>query len=77
MFRCFSSYRGWLVLGLAVMAGSYFAIWHGAHVAALLPFLIVLACPLMHLLGHGGHGHHPKHTQSPVSSDRHSSSEGS
>jgi hypothetical protein len=29
---------------------------HNAHLVQLLPFLILLACPLMHLFGHDGHG---------------------
>lgn len=76
MFKCFSSYRGWLILGLAALVGGYLAIWHGTHVAALLPFFIVLACPLMHLFGHSGHGQHTKHSQSSLSSDTHSSTKG-
>ena len=58
MFRCFRSYRGWAALTLAIVIGGYLAIWHGTHVAAVLPFLVILACPLMHMFMHGGHGHH-------------------
>ena len=49
----------WLLwIGLAAAVGwLYFK--HGEHLVQLLPFLIVLACPLMHLFhGHGGHGGH-------------------
>jgi hypothetical protein len=32
---------------------------HLAHVTQAIPFLFLLACPLMHLFhGHGHHGHH-------------------
>jgi hypothetical protein len=34
---------------------------HRAHFFGALPFLLLLACPLMHVFmhhGHGGHGHH-------------------
>ena len=58
MFSCFKSYQGWAVLGFAVLLGGYLVIWHSAHVAAVLPFLVLAACPLMHILMHGGHGHH-------------------
>ena len=57
MFKCFTSYRGALILATAVVLGAYLAIWHGAHVAATLPFLVILACPLMHIFMHHGHGH--------------------
>lgn len=30
---------------------------HRAHLFGALPFLIFLACPLMHLFMHRGHGH--------------------
>lgn len=45
----------WLGLAAAV-AWMFFR--HSAHLGQLLPFLILLACPLMHLFGHGGHGGH-------------------
>jgi hypothetical protein len=34
-----------------------------------LPFLVVLACPLMHLFMHHGHGHH--HEKLPENSEKH------
>ena len=39
---------------------------HLTHVTQALPFLFLLACPLMHLFhGHGHHGHHGhEHTKS-------------
>jgi hypothetical protein len=58
MFSCFKSYRGWALLGLAILLGGYLVIWHGAHLAAVLPFVVLAACPLMHVFMHGGHGHH-------------------
>jgi hypothetical protein len=36
---------------------------HRQHVWQLLPFLILLACPFMHLLMRGGHGGHDSHGQ--------------
>jgi hypothetical protein len=27
----------------------------------VLPFLLILACPLLHMFGHGGHGRHGSH----------------
>ncbi|MCU0937887.1 MAG: DUF2933 domain-containing protein [Burkholderiaceae bacterium] len=49
-----------LWIGLAAAVGWMF-FRHNAHIGQLLPFLILLACPLMHLFGHGGHGGHAGH----------------
>ena len=50
-----------IVLGMfAVIALFYVLREHYAHAVGLLPYLLLLLCPLMHLFGHhhGGHGHH-------------------
>lgn len=41
-----------------------FFLWteHRAHVLGALPYLLLLACPLMHLL-HGGHHHGHEHSR--------------
>lgn len=53
------SRRGrWVLLGFLAVA--LFFLWteHRAHLLGVLPYLLVLACPLMHLFHHGhGHGH--------------------
>jgi len=61
MFSCFRTTKGLALLAVAVVVGGYFVIWHQQHVAAALPFLVILACPLMHLFMHGGHGGHGNH----------------
>ena len=48
-----------LLVFLAV-AGFYLVTEHTAHFFGALPFLIFLACPLMHLFMHHGHGGHGK-----------------
>ena len=42
-----------------------FLLWteHLAHALGYLPFLLILACPLMHMFMHGGHGGHGGHAQ--------------
>lgn len=30
---------------------------HTTHILSVLPYLILLACPLMHIFMHGGHNH--------------------
>jgi len=48
---------GWvLTLAIAVL-GLYLLITHTGHVLTALPYLLLMACPLMHLFMHGGHGH--------------------
>lgn len=51
----------WLLwIGLAAAVGWLF-FGHSAHLLQIAPFLILLACPLMHVFGHGGHGGHGGH----------------
>lgn len=45
----------WIVF--AVIAGFYLWTEHRAHLFGVLPYLLLLACPLMHLFMHHGHGH--------------------
>ena len=48
-------------IGLLIMGaiGTYFLLSeHRAHFFGALPFLLLLACPLMHVFMHGGHGGH-------------------
>lgn len=43
----------------ALIVAFYLLREHWGHVAGLWPYLLLLACPVMHLFhGHGGHGHH-------------------
>ncbi len=55
--------RSWLrsPAGLAICAFLAIVLFfllpeHRAHLFGVLPWLLLLACPLLHLL-HGGHGH--------------------
>jgi hypothetical protein len=41
---------------LAAAAALYLVIGHKAHMLVVLPFLLLVACPLMHLFMHRGHG---------------------
>jgi hypothetical protein len=48
---------------LAFLAIAAFFLWteHRAHVLGALPWLLLAACPLLHLFMHGGHGGHGGH----------------
>jgi len=58
-------WRSRYALGLIVfgaVAGYFLLTEHLAHTVGALPFLLLLACPLMHVFmhhGHGGHDHPP------------------
>lgn len=56
-----SSRWKWALLGFLAVAGFFLWTEHKAHVFGVLPYLLVLACPLMHLFHHGGHGRHRGH----------------
>lgn len=43
---------GTFVFGLALLASQ-----HLQHIVGVLPYLLLLACPLMHFFGHGNHRH--------------------
>jgi hypothetical protein len=47
------------LLMVALIVVFYLLREHWGHVAGLWPYLLLLACPVMHLFhGHGAHGHH-------------------
>ena len=54
-------WRSRYAIGLLVMGAvaAYFLLSeHRAHVFSALPFLLLLACPLMHVFMHGSHDSH-------------------
>ena len=59
---------GLLVFGAAAL---YFLLTeHRAHFFGALPFLVLLACPLMHVFMHHGHGGHGEE-KTATGTDRH------
>jgi len=49
----------WVFPGFVLIAGYFLLTEHRAHVVQFLPFVLLLACPLLHMFhGHGGHGEH-------------------
>ena len=46
----------WVFIAFAAIAAVFLLSEHRAHVLGALPFLFLLACPLMHVFMHGGHG---------------------
>ena len=46
----------WIFWAFLAIAGFFLVAEHRAHVIEYLPFILLLACPLLHLFhGHGGH----------------------
>jgi hypothetical protein len=61
---------GVVFIGFLAIAAFFLFTEHRAHVLGILPFLLLLACPLMHLMhGHGGHG--SRHEDSGTPDQRH------
>ena len=51
----------WVLIGFLAIGGYFLVTEHRAHLLPFLgylPFLLLLACPLMHLFHHGGHRGH-------------------
>lgn len=47
---------GLVLIGFLAVGGFFLITEHRAHVFGVLPYLLILACPLMHLFHrHGGH----------------------
>jgi hypothetical protein len=54
---------GTAVAALAAAVALYLFAWHWEHTVGVLPYLALLACPLMHLFMHRGHHHGPSRPQ--------------
>lgn len=51
----------WAFAGFVAIAAFFLFTEHRAHLFGALPFLLLLACPFLHMFGHGGHGSHGGH----------------
>lgn len=56
------SRTGLALLAFLAIAGFFLIAEHTAHVFGVLPYALLLLCPLIHLFMHGGHGDHAGHT---------------
>jgi hypothetical protein len=56
--RIMASRTRWILIGFLAIALFFLLTEHRAHVFGILPYLLLFACPLMHLFHrHGHHGH--------------------
>ena len=63
--RWLHSRSGVVLLGFLAIAAFFLWTEHRAHLLGVLPYVLLLLCPLLHLL-HGGHGGHGgSHEQKP------------
>jgi hypothetical protein len=60
-----ASPSGWVAIGFIVVAGYFLVTEHAAHLASILPWLLIAACPLMHLFMHRGGHHHGGGSREP------------
>ncbi|HEV2548812.1 MAG TPA: DUF2933 domain-containing protein [Stellaceae bacterium] len=56
-----TSRAGIVTLCFLAIAAFFLLTEHTAHVFGVLPYLLIAACPLMHLFMHHGHGGHEGH----------------
>jgi hypothetical protein len=60
----------WVLIGFLGVAAFFLWTEHRAHLLGVLPYLLLLACPLMHLFHHGhGHRHHQDKEHSSQTND--------
>lgn len=60
----------WVLVAFLAIAAFFLFTEHRAHLLGILPYLFLLACPLMHLFMHHGNGDDSQHRH------RHGSPEG-
>lgn len=54
--RTFFVFLGFLAIALVMLVSE-----HRAHFLSLLPFVLLFACPLLHVFGHGPHRRGERH----------------
>jgi len=70
-----STYSRTVFIAFAAIALGLIVYEHSVHVLGILPWLLILACPLMHLFMHHGHGSHSGHSGHDHSGHRANSAE--
>ena len=56
--RIIRSPSGLVLLAFLAIAGFFLVTEHTVHVFGVLPYALLLLCPLLHVFNHGGHGGH-------------------
>lgn len=55
----------WVLCGFILIAAFFLLGEHRAHALGFLPYALLLACPLLHVFMHRGHGDHSGHRDQP------------
>lgn len=62
----------WILVGFLLIAGYFLATEHRAHAVQYLPLLLLLLCPVLHLLhNHGGEKHDSDYPTARKEEDHH------
>ena len=59
------SRSAFLLFVVLALAGLYLVVTHSTHVLGVLPYVVLLACPLMHFPHRGHGGKHSSHGGTP------------
>jgi hypothetical protein len=62
---------GLALIAFLAIAAFYFVTEHNVHFFGILPYALLLLCPLLHLFMHGGHGSHAGHEERPPTQGSH------
>jgi hypothetical protein len=55
------SRAGLTLIAFIVIAAFFLITEHTAHLFGILPYVLLLLCPLLHMFMHGGHDDHASH----------------
>lgn len=74
----YGNHEGWLfsrtfyvTIGMLLILGFLIYTGHSAHLLGALPYLLLLACPLMHFFMHGKHRHNDSDGNETESGHKH------
>ena len=69
--RWLRSRTGLALIGFLLIIAFFLLTEHTAHVFGILPYALLLLCPLLMLFMHGGHGDHGAESKQEVEESRH------
>ena len=55
------SKTGMVFIAFLAIAAFFLITEHTAHLFGVIPYVLLLLCPLLHFFMHGGHGDHANH----------------